>query len=224
MNEKIHLKRKISEAATARFVKNRYFTINSLAKQLKLSEADIYEHFQSRSSMLYYYYESRVHIYAEQTKAIDGYKSFTLSEKLGNFFLTLLDLFDEHREFVLNTYPEFIINKRRNSLFKELFLAELESIFSTDEKISATTKTLLKKYSFDAVYLQFHCLIKFWSRDKSRNREDSMALVDKWCTLAEEICYSKTAEKGFDLLKFLVYHSPFKKIINKYNISNNPDA
>ncbi len=216
---KHELKRKISEAATKRYCINKFFTIQSLADSLKITEDEIFENFSTRRSILYYFYVSRIHIYAEQKEAIEGFTEFTLSEKLSNLFLTLLDQFDEQGDFVKRTYTSYIIKGAcKEALFRDELIKELKEIFTSDPNISTACKPLINKYLYQIVVLQFHALIQFWKSDKSRNHENSMALVDKWCSLVEEVCYSKITDKGFDLLKFIAYNSPLNKKLHKCNI------
>jgi AcrR family transcriptional regulator len=202
---------KIAEAAAARYPENRRFTIQALAADLKMKPETIYSLFPNRSSILRYFYTSRMVLYREQISGIEGYETFTLSEKLSNLFLTLLDLFGDHREFVLLTYKEFVACSLRKTGFEEELKKELELIFSADTRISSSSKPFLNRFAWHSVWLQFHGLIAFWNQDESRNTENSMALVDKWSSLCEEVFYSKVLDKGFDLARFLFYNSPFSR-------------
>lgn len=214
--KKHELKRKISEAATKRYLNNRYFSIASLAESIGIKESEIHTQFKTRSSILHYYYTSRVLLYREQSLLIDGYNNYSLSEKLSNLFLTLIDLMNEEKEFVQKTYSDIVLKKEcgKNSFRKEL-TNELNHIFSKDQRISAACRPLLNKYLFQTMYLQVHGLIWFWISDKSLNHENTLALVDKWCALTEEICYSRITDKSFDLLKFIAYNSPLKYYSSK---------
>ncbi|MCC5941485.1 MAG: hypothetical protein JJU37_08075 [Balneolaceae bacterium] len=205
------LKRKISKAATKRYITNRYFSIASLAETLGIKESEILEQFKTRTSILQYYYESRVHLCKEQSRFIDGYESFSLSEKLSNLFLTMIDLFSEEKEFVRKTYSALIVKREcGNNGFKKQMTNELKELFLGDETISTAGRPFVNRYLFHAVYLQFHGLMWFWLSDDSPNHENTLALIDKWSTLIEEIFYSKITDKSFDLLKFLAYNSPLK--------------
>ncbi len=208
MKKETKLKIKIAEAATGRYIENRRFTIQSLAKELEITPKQIFDLFPNRSSILRYFYESRIVIYREQLSSIKEYSTFTLSEKLNNIFLSLLDQFSEHREFVLLTYREMAGSPVRSSTFEKLFKEAIREIFQSDEQIATSAKILQNRFLYHAIYLQFHGLILFWKNDESHLYENSMALVDKWCALQEEIFYSKIVDKGFDLGKFLYYNSP----------------
>lgn len=210
---KHELKRKISEAAAKRAAVNTYFSIASLATKAGVKETEIQELFKTRNEILEFYYESRISIYKEQREKIDDYSEFSLSEKLSNLFLTLIELLSEDKIFVEKTYSQLIAKKIYcESCFRREMISEIDQIFSDDKQISTASKPFLNKYSYNLIYAQFHGLIWFWLSDKSPHQENTLALIDKWSALIEEICYSKITEKGFDLLKFLAYNSPLKNL------------
>ncbi|MCC5915573.1 MAG: hypothetical protein JJU46_14455 [Balneolaceae bacterium] len=217
MKEEIKKRIQIAEAAADRYVHNQRFTIRSLADELEISSDEIFELFPNRRSILRYFYESRLILWKEQTQSIKGYETFSLGEKLSNLFLTLLDLLNDRREFVLMSYKEFVLCSGRRDRFKQNLKEELRTIFASDKEIPTTASPFVRTgLTYDLITLQFHLLVRFWSEDDSHLNENSMALVDKWSTFTEEVFYSKVAEKGLDLAKFLYYQSP----LNKCSIMN----
>ncbi len=215
MNKEAKHKIQIAEAAAERYIVNRYFTFDSLAAKVNMKPAEIMDFFSSRSSMLNYYYESRLILLNQQTSDIPGYPDFTLQEKLSNLFLGLLDQFREHRKFVLITYKNRAINIGDKTNFEILLKRELKSIFENDQKISETASVLLNSVLYQSLLWQFHGLIYFWMSDISLHQENSLALTDKWTAFIEELFYSKITDSGADLGKFLFYHSPFQQILHK---------
>jgi AcrR family transcriptional regulator len=213
MDKETRKKIEIAEKATERYLKNRRFTIQSLAEEAGVTSKDVFEFFPNRRSILQFYYESRILLYQEQKNSIDSYSDFSLREKLSNLFLTMLDLFDEQREFVLETYKEFVVTNPMDKRFENSFRDDVKHIFQSDNQVSFSSRFLLNQITYAIFYYHFHALILFWSKDASRGREQTYALVDKWCSFVEEFFYSKIADKGFDLAKFLFYHSPLKGII-----------
>jgi hypothetical protein len=116
----------------------------------------------------------------------------------------------EHREFVLETYNIFISKRSLKTNFEYEFKNELQSIFESDKQISSSASFFVNRLLYGTIYCHFHALILFWSNDESDKYEQSYALVDKWCSLIQELFYNKVLDKGFDLGKFLFYNSPFK--------------
>lgn len=210
---KHELKRKISEAAAKRAAVNTYFSIASLAAKAGVKETEIQELFKTRNEILEFYYESRISIYKEQRKKIDDYSEFSLSEKISNLSLTIVELLGEDKDFVEKTYSQLVAKKIYcESGFRREMISELDQIFSDDGNISTACRPFLNSYSYNLIFTQFHGLIWFWLSDKSPHQENTLALIDKWSAVIEEICYSKITDKGFDLLKFLAYNSPLKNL------------
>lgn len=214
MKNNIPLKTKVAECGARRYVENRRFTNRSLAAKLNIDETEISKHFSSRSSILRYFYESRILIHQEQTNQIDDYATFSLGEKLSNLFLTLFDLFDEHREFVQLTYDELAII-HPDSCFKKLFLKEIEQIFSSDTRIADSSGFFVNQRTYLFMFYSFNTILKSCFSDDTKNLEHCMALTDKLCSFIEELFYTQVLDKGFDLGKFLIYNSPIKSIFGK---------
>lgn len=220
MDKQTKKKSKIAEAAAKRYIENPRFTIQSLANELDMKSAEVFGLFPNRKSILLFFYESRLLAYHEQKKSIEGFEEFTLSEKLSNLFLTILDQFLEYREFVLETYGKFIARNPVYISFEQEFKKELKDIFQSDVNITGTSRFFTNGLLYATVYYHFHALILFWSKDESEKYERSFALVDKWCSLIEELFYSKIVDKGLDLGKFLLYNSPFKQAFSSINQSS----
>lgn len=213
MDNELSLKIRISEAGAERFVENPRFTIQSLAKKLDIDSKEIFRLFPNRSEILNYFYESRLMIYKEQTQNIENYPDYTLSEKLSLLCLTLLDLFQDHREFVMLTYKEKIACSLSTHPFEKEFKTEIKQIFASDRNLCSVSALLLNNTLFFSLFQTFNGLLYFWSRDTSNHFENSSALIDKWASFVQEVFYTKIADKGLDLGKFLFYHSPFSQFI-----------
>lgn len=218
MNKETEKRINIAEAATKRFVENPRFTILSLAKELDMESADIFDLFPNRSSILRYFYTSRLLRFRDETASLDDYSSYSLGEKLSALHLSLADQFQEQREFVLQTFNRSMGSPFRSSAFEKEYKQELRNIFENDHRIPSTASPLINRFLYQSLFYQFIGLISFWKRDESRNYENTMALVDKWSAFIEEIFYSRIADKGFDLAKFLFYRSPLSGCI----ISSSP--
>lgn len=215
MDKQTELKISIAELATAKYVTNPRFTIQSVAEELNISSNDIFELFPNRSSILRYFYESRLTVYRYQTQSIDNYQDFTLSEKLSNLFLNLLEQFSEHKEFILKTYPNGICTNNYKGSFDDDLKVEIREIFRSDSQISNTASFLKQPLLYSALVKHFDGFVIFWKKDESSMNQQTMALIDKWSSFVQELFYSKIADQAFDLGKFLLYASPLKKFIHR---------
>lgn len=218
MNKKTEKKIQIADAAAERYLENSKFSIKSLATKLEIPASEIYDLFPNRRSILEFYYEGALIKCYEITSAIDGYKSFSLSEKLSNLALTLIDIFQENREFVAKTYKPIIACSNRRTAFEVKLKDQIHQIFKNDTNQSKLSSFLHRDYANTLILYHFHGLIRFWMCDESEHYQKTMELVDKWTSFAEEIAYSSILDKGFELAKFAVYNSPIKDIAD--NLSN----
>jgi len=215
MHEQTELKIRIAEIAAQKYIKNSRFTIQSIADELKISAKKIFELFPNRSSILRFYYESTLIVYREQREAIENYVDFTLSEKLSNLFLSILDQFSENREFVLKTYPTNFCTTSFKGSFDEDLNHEISEIFRSDSRISSSAGLLRQPLLYSAIVKHFDGFVLFWKNDESSMNQQTMALIDKWSSFLQELFYSKIADQAFDLGKFLLYASPLKKYIQR---------
>ena len=215
MDKILTLKIRISEAGAERYVENPRFTIQSLAKKLDVDSKKIFDLFPNRSEILNFFYESRILLYRDQTQQIKNYSDYSLDEKLSLLYLTLLDLFQDHREYVLLTYKEKVICSMSPHPFEKHFKNELKQIFHSDKNLCSGSSLLLNSAFYYTLFQTFNGFLYFWSRDASSNSENSIALIDKWASFVQEVFYTKIADKGLDLGKFLFYHSPFSQFINR---------
>jgi hypothetical protein len=215
MDKQTELKITIAELAAKKYVTNPRFTIHSIAGELELTSKEIFELFPNRSAILRFYYESRLMVYRHQTQSIDNYASFTLSEKLSNLFLSILDQFSENREFVLKTYPANFCRTSFKGSFDKYLKDEIREIFRSDNRISGTAGFLKQPFLYSAFVKHFDGFVLFWKKDESSMNQQTMALIDKWSSFVQELFYTKIADQAFDLGKFLLYASPLKKFIHR---------
>lgn len=213
MDNELSLKIRISEAGARRYVENPRFTIQSLAKNLDIDSKEIFDLFPNRTEILNYFYESRILLYKDQTQNIKNYSDYSLSEKLSLLYLTILDLFQDHRKFVLLTYKKKVQCSMTSPTFESHFKKELKQIFQSDQNLSSGSSLLINSAFYYSLFQTFNGFLYFWSCDSSSHCENSSALIDKWASFVQEIFYTKIADKGLDLGKFLFYHSPLSQFI-----------
>lgn len=221
MNKETKEKIKIAKAGAHLYIKNQYFSMSALADAAATDINTIYKYFPNRKSALKFFYESLLIEYQEITQKIEGYMEFTLSEKLSNLALTLMDLMADHKEFVRLTYRQLIACSSRDQAFNEAFKIQLKVIYENDPKQSSLSSALNIGLLYKAGLTNFHILIKFWLNDESPANQKTMELVDKWTSLIQEVHYTAILDKGFEFAKFLLYNSPLNpsRTNPKYNKS-----
>lgn len=216
MNKKTDEKIRISDAAAVRYLENERFTIPSLADKLNMQPSEIYDFFPNRRSILQFYYEATIIKYEEAIKQIDDYSSFSMAEKLSTLALTLLDLFQENREFVQRTYSSYVVCKSAITPFEKSFKQEIASIYKSDQKQSRAASLLNTDPIYELILYHFHGLIRFRLRDNTEGYQKTMELVDKWTAFVQELNYSSILDRGFELAKFAAYQTPLKKYFHQY--------
>jgi len=211
MNKIIEEKIRISKCGANLYLQNTRFTMSALGEEADLQKDKIYDYFSNRRDVLDFFYTGLLLEYKESTHSIKGYSEFTLSEKLGNLALTLIDLMEPHREFVKKTYWDLVGCSGRRPPFETHFRDELRAIYESDSQQSRLSMAFNREPLFKAGTYNFHLLIRFWLHDLSEGRQKSMELVDKWTSFVQELHYSSILDRGFDVAKFIFYNSPFSK-------------
>ena len=176
-----------------------------------MKTADVFDLFPNRRAILEFYYESRLILLDEMTDKIEGFDKYTLSEKLSTTILTLLDLFQDQRKFVLESYQKLVQSPYRSSQFSKSLKHRVHSILESDPNVSYTARFLLQSAFVSFFMFHFHCIVFFWQEDRSDSLTNTMALVDKWTALVQELFYNAAIDKSADLFRFLFSVSGFSQ-------------
>jgi len=224
MDKKTKKKIKIAETAANLYPENRRFKISAVARELEMKTADIFELFPNRRAILEFYYESRLLLLDEMVEKIDGFNQYTLSEKLSTAILSVLDLFQDHREFVLESYRKLVQYSCRPSRFSSELRNRVSSILESDQNISYTARLLFQSAFVNLFMFHFHCIVYFWQEDRSDAHTNTMALVDKWTSLVQELFYNAVIDKSADLIRFLLSVSGFSRWLETFQTSKKTEA
>lgn len=215
MNKITEEKIRIAQAGVLLYLKNPRFTMTALANEAGIETDKIFDYFPNRRDVLEFFYESLILEYRESTRAIEKYDEFTLSEKLSNLALTIIDLMEPYREYVRKTYRSMVVCSTRETSFVKLFREQLKFIYETDTNQSRLSSAFNRQLLYKAGTYNFHILIRFWLKDKSSGYQKTMELIDKWTAFVEELHYSSILDRGFDVAKFIFYSSPFSQSKNE---------
>lgn len=215
MNKITEEKIRIAQTGALLYLKNPRFTMSALAKEAGIEPDTIFDFFPNRRDVLDYLYESLILEYRQSTRAIEKYSEYTLSEKLSNLALTIIDLMEPYREFIRKTYRSMIVCSTRETSFIKLFRDQLKIIYESDTKQSRLSSVFNRQPLYKAGTYNFHILIRFWLKDTSSGYQKTMELIDKWTAFVEELHYSSILDRGFDVAKFIFYSSPFSQSKNE---------
>ena len=183
------------------------FNLNSVAKKLKVKRTEIYKFFKTKNQILSYFYQNAFENYKELTKKIENYENFNLEEKLGNLIYTHLEIFQNEKEFVDETFDKIIFNSNSKTNFQKSLEEQVSDILKDSEgDISMINSKIISNFIVKEVFY----LIKFWLKDESENYEETMELTDKILSFASEILMNQIVSKGIILLKTLIEKNIFK--------------
>lgn len=203
--EELQTKLEITGIAVDLYVEqNGEFTLNQIAKELKIDVAEIFNYFPNKKAILEFYYTSLVIRYKLMIEEIEDFESYMLSEKLSNFIFASFDMMEEKQEFVEATFNKMIRYSYAKTEYSKRVEALLESFFREDTGISASSTLVMNGLFFQLMRAKYLYLVSYWIRDESKGKERTMELTDKLTAFIQEVMYNSVADKGFDLMKLWI--------------------
>lgn len=192
------------EAVNVYMEENSSFTIASITKRAGIKETDFFDYFPHKKAALEYFYTSIPDRYRAMVAEIEGYEQLTAGEKLANYIYTVFDIFQEHRDFVEETFDPYVFKSFTTSEFESGSRELIADFLETDPQIPPFTQLALN-LPFDRLlaYEMLH-VFKFWLGDTSRGTERSTELVEKLTAFIDEVLHTAIADRGFDLARFMV--------------------
>ena len=210
--DQITSKIELSLLAAELYQKKGRLSMRDLINSSEMSASQIFELFPAKDAMLAYAYPSMVIQYWAMIDEIDEFHRLLISEKLGNFIYTMLEMLSDHKLFVKDTFTRLVACKGVKSDFADEVSAVYEDFLTRDGNLSITAGLVTRPLFYRWMTTQFIALIEFWIRDTSASKERTIGLVDKACSLFEDVLYSELIDKGLDFSKYLysTLNSTFK--------------
>ena len=177
--------------------------MRDLINSSEMSASQIFELFPAKDALLAYAYPSMILQYWAMIDEIDEFHRLLISEKLGNFIYTMLEMFSDHKLFVKDTFTRLVACKGVKSDFADEVSAVYKDFLTRDGNLSITAGLVTRPLFYRWMTTQFIALIEFWIRDTSTSKERTIGLVDKACSLFEDVLYSELIDKGLDFSKYL---------------------
>ena len=201
--DQITSKIELSLLAAELYQKKGRLSMRDLINSSEMSASQIFELFPAKDAMLAYAYPSMVIQYWAMIDEIDEFHRLLISEKLGNFIYTMLEMLSDHKLFVKDTFTRLVACKGVKSDFADEVSAVYEDFLTRDGNLSITAGLVTRPLFYRWMTTQFIALIEFWIRDTSTNKERTIGLADKACSLFEDVLYSELIDKGLDFSKYL---------------------
>lgn len=206
--EKLQTKLEITGIAVDLYVEqDGEFSLSQISKEIDLSVAEIFDYFPNKQAILDFYYTSLAIRYRLMIEEIEGFETYSLSEKLSNFVYASFDMMSEKQEFVAKTFNRMIRYSYGKKDYAKKVETILKSFFEEDPRISSSSSLIMNSLFFQLLSRKYFYLVSYWIEDESEGKEQSMELTDKVTALIQEVMYNSVADKSFDLLKFLLSNS-----------------
>ncbi|MGM0587648.1 MAG: hypothetical protein ACQETE_04465 [Bacteroidota bacterium] len=178
------------------------FTVAGLADYMDCEPEDIFEWFPNKEAILLFFYQAQIHRFWAMVEEIEDFGSYSFAEQFTSFSNTLLDLFNENREFVNETLDPYIINGRCRNEFDQALRAVFEELIRNDQEIASTTK-MISRWGVPALLASVeYQVLSFWQLDTSYKQETTRAFIDKLGRFIQSILYARVVDDGIDLIKF----------------------
>tara|TARA_B100000575_G_scaffold283446_1_gene276297 strand:+ start:4634 stop:5293 length:660 start_codon:yes stop_codon:yes gene_type:complete len=201
--DQITSKIELSLLAAELFQKKGRLSMRDLINNSEISITKIYDLFPDKDALISYAYPAMVFKYWAMIDEIDDFHNLVISEKLGNFIYTMLEMFSDHELFVKETFTRLVACKGIKSDFANEVSTVYKDFLTRDRNLSITAGLVTGPFFYRWMTTQFIALVEFWIRDVSTNKERTIGLVDKACSLFEDVLYSELFDKGFDFSKYL---------------------
>lgn len=185
-------------------------SIGSFMQELKMKESTFLRFFDSFKQLEKEYWRSTFEIVLQNIQRQEVYESYSVNEKLLAFYFAWIEEVKGYREFVKYTIKEeriYELYPDSFELFKKDFEDYCEALISEGLATEEVAKRLYitDKYKY-LLWYQPVSIIKFWTKDQSKDFEDTDALIEKTVNFSFDMMRSNGMDSLFDLAKFHIQH------------------
>lgn len=203
MNESTELKIIIAQAAVkSRMESGPAWSLAEISALSGVPVSEMFKLFPTKRSMLDFWYTSLILRYRAMCQELPEFQELTLSEKLSNFMLSVTDMLGEELEFASQSFDPIVFKNQSWHPFKKETAALLKETIEGHDGVSQSARVFLWDEIFEFLAVEFLHVIKFALRDKSPQKEKTVALVDKFSNFISEILCNRIIDSGLDLLRF----------------------
>jgi hypothetical protein len=192
-----------------------HFNRQRICECAGVSESEFIALVGSETKALGLFYPLAVAQYRHIIAQMDDYNSMTLAEKLATLLYTVLDIFEEQRPFVTQTFPELLTRPHWRGAFEDVVDSAFRDVLESDDVAMLQRQLMLNRLTYSLLVKEFFDLIKYWLQDDSAYYAKTMAYIDKLVNLIAELLSFSAFEKSVDLAKFVVQHN-----LNRFPIIN----
>lgn len=181
-------------------------SVYKLAKELKIKEEEVYEHFNSITAIEQFVWESFFVETKEKIESEEVYREYSVREKMLAFYFTWLETLKSNRSYVL-----FVFRNRKpldlDFYFLDNFKKHFKGFVSDLMLEGQETQEVATRPYISSLYPRFFALqvlsiLKFWVRDNSKGFEQTDAYIEKTVNFSFDAIGPSAIDSAFDLFKF----------------------
>ena len=177
------------------------------AKQLKISETDFYEHFNSFSQIDKTIWSDWLTTTLERLESDETYAQYSIREKLLAFLYTWFEIIKENRSYAL-TKTEHFSNPVKGIVFletlKEHYKKYILDLLAQGKESNEIASRPLAEYYDRGFWVQFLVLNRFWLEDDSKGFEKTDEAVEKSVNFVFDLIGKGAVDSFLDLARFLI--------------------
>ncbi len=182
-------------------------TMREISEKAGFGTATIYNYFPTKEKILYAYFEDKHGDLVNLMKTIPEFGEFTLKEKLQTQMESLLDMYLEDREFVVEAFRLMFDSPLRTFTemipIKDLFTKSVNEFF-----VDALHKNEIQEYVFKSfitnLYWDYVGIVSlYWCNDKSTGMSNTSQFIDLSLDVIVEILHSGLIFKFTNIASFI---------------------
>lgn len=185
-------------------------SIHAFIEDLRINETAFLKYFSSFDQLEKEFWKIIFEDTISKLETQEVYSSYSVNEKLLAFYFTWIEELKDYRNYVQYVIKRERIYELYPSSFEsfkqsfELFSSRLIEEGITTQEI-AERRLLTDKYQY-VLWYQPVSIVKFWVKDKSKDFEDTDALIEKTVNFSFDLMRSNGIDSFIDLAKFHIQH------------------
>lgn len=182
-------------------------SIYKFTKDLKMKEADFYNHFNSFKALQKHIWADFLTATIDDLHAEEAFVEYSSREKLLALYFTLIEVLKEKR-----SYAMMDLQKMRKGDLNPAFLEDFkiqfyefvdEIVLQGKETEEIVDRPVIGNRYADGLWMQTLFILQFWANDDSKGFEKTDAAIEKSVNVAYDLMGKSPLDSILDFGKFL---------------------
>ncbi|MGB0176658.1 MAG: TetR family transcriptional regulator C-terminal domain-containing protein [Owenweeksia sp.] len=183
-------------------------SIFAFCKELEISEAEFYEHFNSFGQVAAAFWSGLFSQITNEIRSEEAYADYEVKEKLLTFYFAFFEALKPHRSFALLSFKDSVSLLKRESqhlsTLKKDFKLWAGELINEGMRNGEIAQRLKITGTYDNIlWLQFMFLLNFWRKDGSHGFERTDAAIEKSVRFGFDLMEKNALDSAFDFGRFL---------------------